>query len=120
MVKFFYQNKLEIFFYSSASGNLSVRAWLKKFSKEDKKIIGEDIKTVQFGWPLGMPLVRNMKNGLWEIRSNLDRRIARIIFIIHSNRMILLHGFIKKTLKTQTSDINLALKRKNDFLKANL
>lgn len=112
----FLKDKLEVFFYSSDVGNEPVRDWLKSLPKEDKKILGEDIKTIQFGWPLGMPLVRSLGKGLWEVRSNLkSRRIARIIFFIDQNTMILLHGFIKKSQKTSNDDINLALQRKKEF-----
>ena len=110
------KNKLEVIFYRSSSGSEPVRDWLKLLSKEDKKILGEDIKTVQFGWPQGMPVVRGFGDGLWEIRSNLkSRRIARILFFMSQNTIVLLHGFIKKSQKILNDDINLALQRKNKF-----
>ena len=76
-----------------------------------KRTLGEDIKTVQFGWPLGMPLVRKLEPGLWEIRSNLPSGIARIIFTVNNHAMILLHGFIKKSQKTPLDDLRLARER---------
>ncbi len=103
--------KLQVVFYRSASGNEPVREWLKQLEKEDRKIIGEDIKTVQFGWPLGMPLVRKMDKGLWEIRVKLDNRIARILFTSHQDIMVLLHGFIKKSQKTPSNDLRTAKQR---------
>lgn len=103
---------LKVYFYKNNTGSEPVREWILKLNKADKKIIGEDIKTVQIGWPLGMPLVKNISNGLWEVRSNLSsNKIARIIFCMHSERIILLHGFIKKTKKTMKKDYNLALNR---------
>ncbi|MGQ3890230.1 hypothetical protein ACQUW5_14540 [Legionella sp. CNM-1927-20] len=51
-------------FYKSAQGNEPVREWLKTLSKENKVIRGQDIKTVEFGWPLGMPLVRKLDKNL--------------------------------------------------------
>ena len=74
-------------------------------------IIGEDIKTVQFGWPLGMPLVRKLDKGLWEVRSRLPDRIARVMFTNGGGRMVLLHGFIKKSKKTPMQDLELARTR---------
>lgn len=53
-----------------------------------------------------------MKNGLFEVRTNLGNRIARVLFCIAGGHMVLLHGFIKKTQKTPQSDLNLALERK--------
>jgi len=80
-------------------------------------MIGEDIMTVQFRWPLGMPLVDHLGSGIWEIRSRLANRIARTLFFVHQGEIILLHGFIKKTKKTPNEDRVLALRRKNAYLK---
>ena len=75
------------------------------------KTIGEDIKTVQFGWPLGMPLVRKMDKDLWEVRIHLERRIARVLFTISVGKIVLLHGFIKKSQATPKADLDLAKDR---------
>jgi phage-related protein len=77
----------------------------------DRKTVGEDIKTVQFGWPLGMPLVRNMGGGIWEVRIRLDNRIARVLFVLEGSTMVLLHGFIKKSQDTPKPDLDLAKDR---------
>src|SRR6266496_460265 len=95
---------LSVAFFRTGSGNEPVREWVKSLPREERRIIGEDIKTVQFGWPLGMPLVRKLDNGLWEVRSRLPDRIARVIFTTGKRRMILLHGFIKKSQKTSQQD----------------
>src|SRR5438132_5710099 len=102
---------LSVAFFRTASGNEPVREWLKSLPREERRNIGEDIKTVQFGWPLGMPLVRKLDKGLWEVRSRLPNRIARIIFTTAEGRMILLHGFIKKSQKTPQEDLQLAKNR---------
>jgi phage-related protein len=86
--------------------------------KHERRIIGIDVMTVQYRWPLGMPLVRNLGAALWEIRSALPIRIARTLFFVHQGEIVLLHGFIKKTRKTPTEDRALALQRKNAYLKA--
>ena len=88
-----------------------VSEWLKSLPREERRIIGEDIKMVQFGWPLGMPLVRKLAAGLWEVRSRLPGRIARVLFTAGEGRMILLHGFIKKSQKTPAEDLELAKNR---------
>lgn len=103
--------RLQVTFYRTDSGHEPVREWLRGLPRAEKKIIGEDIKTVQFGWPLGMPLVRKIDAGLWEVRSKLDNRIARVLFTIQGNVMLLLHGFIKKSEKIPLSDIRLAKQR---------
>lgn len=101
---------LKVSFYTN--GNTEpVRDWLKSLSGADKKAIGEDIKTVQFGWPLGMPLVGHINGDIWEVRIKLDNRIARILFCLEASSMILLHGFIKKTQKTPECEIDMAKDR---------
>jgi phage-related protein len=98
-------------FYRTDSGNEPVREWLKSLTASDRKVLGEDIKTVQFGWPLGMPLVRHLEGGIWEIRVKLDNRIARVLFCLEGSHLVLLHGFIKKQQKTAPQDLELAKQR---------
>jgi phage-related protein len=105
---------LEVRFYRSPNGSEPVRDWLRSSPDGHKKIIGEDLKTVQFGWPLGMPLVRKLEAGLWEVRSHVPGGIARVLFTVVGEIMVLLHGFIKKSRKTPKEDIELARKRKKE------
>ena len=100
-----------VVFYKQASGKEPVRDWLKSLTKNQKKIIGEDIKTIEMGWPLGMPLVKSLGNEIWEARSSFKNGIARILFKIKENKMVLLHGFIKKSQKTPSEYLKAALKR---------
>jgi len=100
-------------FYRSDIGREPVREWLKGLEAEDRRVIGEDIKDVEFSWPIGMPLVRPLGRELWEVRSSLrGGRIARVLFCVEQGWMVLLHGFIKKSQKTPQREIELALKRK--------
>lgn len=104
-------------FYQLPSGREPVREWLKALPEADRRTIGNDIATLEWGWPIGMPLCKSLKHGLWEIRSNLEsRRIARVIFCIAAQRIVLLHGFIKKTQKTPDECIALAQKRKKEIM----
>ena len=100
-----------MFFYRTASGWEPVREWLRGLDREARKVIGEDIKTVQYGWPLGMPLVRSLGDGLWEVRSRLQDGIARVIFFAVRDVMVLVHGFIKKSQKTPKKELELARRR---------
>ena len=102
---------LDIRFYATELGAEPVREWLKLLPAVDRKVIGEDMKTVQFGWPLGMPLVRSMGGGIWEVRIRLENRIARVLFVLDGSTMVLLHGFIKKTQATSLSDLDFAKDR---------
>ncbi len=110
------QKRLPITFFRPANGRDPVPEWLKSLSPEDRKILGTDLRTLEFGWPVGMPLCRALGNGLWEVRSNLpQRRMARVIFCIHDQQAVLLHGFIKKTQKTPKPDMELAVRRKREI-----
>ena len=75
----------------------------QKFPKEERHIIGEDILTVQYAWPVGKPLVDSLGDGLWEVRSRLRNRIARVLFIVANEEIVLLHGFIKKDQKNTST-----------------
>ena len=78
----------------------------------DRQQIGHDIRDVEFGWPVGMPLCRSIGNGVWEVRSTLPScRIARVLYGVVGSDLVLLHGFVKKTRKTPPADLALARKR---------
>ena len=103
-------------FYQTGGGKEPVREWLKQLEPLDRKVIGVDLKLVEYGWPIGMPTCRSMGKGLYEVRSDLsDGKIARIFFCVYQEQMILLHGFIKKSQKTPKQELNLALKRKRNL-----
>ncbi len=102
---------LDVYFFKTETNKEPVRQWLQLLTSRNKKLIGEDIKTVQFGWPLGMPLVRHIDGEIWEVRSRLSEGIARILFILDDNAMVLIHGFIKKQQKTPKLDLDLAKQR---------
>ena len=109
---------LPVVFFRTEAGSEPAREWLRELPALERAIIGEDLKTLQFRWPLGMPLVRSLGGGLWELRSNLPTRRARCLFYVPQNRIVVLHGFIKKTQKTPPEDKALALKRKDAHSKA--
>jgi Phage derived protein Gp49-like (DUF891) len=83
--------RIQAIFFRTEGGGEPVREWLKSLTPiEDRKQIGVDIKTVEFGWPIGMPVCRPLGDGLYEIRSNLSsKRIARVVFYIDArSRMV--------------------------------
>src|SRR5579871_1878934 len=104
-------------FYRTATGVEPVRKWLKSLSREDKRTVGVDIATVEFGWPVGMRTCRPLasRRGLWEVRSSLTQnRIAGVLFFVYQGQMVLLHGFIKKTKETSAADLDFAVKRQKE------
>lgn len=110
------EKKLSIVFYRSKAGTEPVRDWLKGLSMEDRQVLGRDLRLVELGWPVGMPLCRPLGSGLWEVRSSLTgSRIARVLFCAAQGHMVLLHGFIKKTQKTPQSELDLARTRQKEL-----
>ena len=107
--------KIPAFFYRSASGDEPVREWLKALDKADRQAVGEDIAYVQYKWPIGKPRVDHLRGSVWEVRSKMGNRIARVLFAVEGAEMILLHAFVKKTQQTNPSDIELAVKRLKEW-----
>ena len=110
--------RLKVRFFKTAAGNEPAREWLQSLAASDRKKIGEEIKTVQLGWPIGMPLVRKMAKDIWEIRVHLPDRIARILVTVMDDTMVLLHGFIKKSQATPKTDLHVAEGRLKELNKA--
>ncbi len=109
-------SKIPVVFYQTPAGREVVRDWLRNLDREDRDVIGQDLMQVQFRWPVGMPLCRSLGQGLWEVRSDLSgNRIARVLVCFTGDRIVALHGFVKKRQKTPPADITLALKRKREF-----
>ena len=112
------ERPLAVIFFRTEAGNEPVRDWLKAHSKDDRKRIGEDVLTVQYAWPVGKPLVDHLGDGVWEIRSRLKDTIARTLFSVIDQEIVLLHGFIKKSQKTPQGDLDLAKKRRRMYLES--
>jgi phage-related protein len=108
--------KILVVFDRTRTGAEVVRDWLRSLDEVDRNAIGQDLMRVQYRWPVGMPLCRALGDGLWEVRSSLPRnRIARVLFSIHQEQILALHGFIKKTQKTPAEDLALARRRQREF-----
>jgi phage-related protein len=108
---------LTVVFYRNESSTEPVRDWLLSLTREDRRAIGEDIKTAQFGWPIGLPLIRKLEPGRWEVRSTTSQGIARVLFTVEGHSMVLLDGFIKKSRKTPINELNSARRRLADLRK---
>ena len=107
---------LKVYFFKNPSGTEPVREWLKLRTHEDKKAIGEDIKAVEFLWPVGYPQVVKLDKDLWEVRTDLQDGICRVFFTVWKRYMVLLHGIIKKSRKPPKQDLDIAKKRRNMVL----
>ncbi|HEV2561454.1 MAG TPA: type II toxin-antitoxin system RelE/ParE family toxin [Rhizomicrobium sp.] len=105
--------RLTVRFYRTPSGAEPVREWL--WSLDERKEIGDVLRAIEFGWPIGMPMCRPLGKGLYEARISLRNCIARIFFVPQDDRMVLLHAFIKKTQKTPVADMELARTRQREW-----
>jgi phage-related protein len=105
------EKKLPAVFFGNEGGAQPVRDWLRSLDKVDRSKIGHDLNLAEFGWPIGMPVCRSLGHGLYEIRTNLKDRIARVMFGIADGEMVLLHGFIKKSRTAPQADLELARNR---------
>lgn len=105
-------------FFRLGSGREPVREWLKSLSPADRKTIGDDLKTLEIGWPPGMPLVEKIDRNLWETRNQLPHnRIARVLLTVSGTSVIPLHGFFKTTTKLTKRDLSLAKGRRDQYLR---
>jgi phage-related protein len=111
------QKRLTAVFYRTPSGKEPVREWLWSLDDEARKQIGEDLRRIEFGWPIGLPLCRPMGHGLYELRSALRDRTARVFFVPSEDRVVVLHAFTKKSRETPKPDLELARERKRDWEK---
>lgn len=102
---------MDVVFFRLDSGREPVREWLKGLDQDGRRSIGADIKTLQLGWPIGMPLARKMSDGLWELRSHLPSGVARTFFTVRGPAIVLLHGFVKKARKTPANELSVAKRR---------
>ena len=110
--------EMPVRFYRTEAGRAPVLDWLRGLDQPDRHAIGLDLMRVQFGWPIGRPLVGSLKDGLWEVRSSLpSQRIARLILCFRDQTLVVLHGFIKKTQKTPAEDLTLAKRRMKEVTK---
>ena len=107
--------KIPAIFFRRSSGDEPVRDWLITLDKLDRQTIGEDIAYVQYKWPIGKPKVDHLRGPIWEVRSKIGNRIARVWFAVEASEMILLHGFIINTQQTNPADIELAIKRLKEW-----
>jgi phage-related protein len=108
--------KIELVFFRNDAGGEPVRDWLRGLDEAERHAIGTDLLRAQWRWPVGMPLCRPMGKGLWEVRTDLPgNRTARVLICFYRDRLVALHGFIKKTRATPEDDLTLARKRQKEL-----
>lgn len=109
---------IPVVFYETTNGNEVVLNFIRGLSPPDRKKVGEDLMTLQLGYPMGMPLCRHLRSQVWELRSTLpSNQEARLLYFFdsESQQLMVVNAFIKKTQTTPRSALDLALKRKKEF-----
>ena len=104
-----------VVFYRTEAGSEPALEWFRQLGLEERKIVGEDLRTLQIGFPMGMPLCRSLGDGIWELRSALPNRIARVLFLIDGQTFVVLHGFIKKSQQTPKAEFETARGRQRTY-----
>jgi len=105
---------IPVIFHQTSKGNEPVRKWLKELPDEVRRAVGGDIWLLQREWPVGKPLVDGFGDGLYEVRTEIDKNIYRVLFCFSEETIVVLHSFQKKTMKTPKQDVELARKRQKE------
>ena len=102
---------LSVRFFRTEAGREPVREWFRARPAVDRLRIGADLKTVQYGWPVGMPLVRKLSPRLWEVRTQGQTTALRVLFTVGGKTMLLLHAFEKASAKSPRRELATARRR---------
>lgn len=107
-------------FYETETGVKCVEDFIDNI--KDKKLQAKVLNDISllntFGTELRKPHADYLKDGIWELRTKQSSNIARTLyFTVSGQKIILLHGFVKKTPKTPPAELERAIKNKNDYLR---
>ena len=106
-------DKWEVVYYVSSSGDNPVSDFLDDLDKQTQsKLLRIVANIAEYGLLSVVPHIKKLSDTpLWEIRV-LGKSNARIIYVVPTQtKVILLHGFIKKSNKTPSKEINIAIVR---------
>lgn len=99
---------LEIGHYIKSNGSIPVKEFFERYSKPVQARFARTIELLRDGGlQIGMPYIKPLTGikGGWELRVKADKHLLRCGFIVKDKTAILLHGFEKKTKKTEKKDI---------------
>ncbi|GAB7141053.1 type II toxin-antitoxin system RelE/ParE family toxin [Deferribacterales bacterium RsTz2092] len=107
----------EIEFYKTAEGKEVIADFLDTLpTKHRAKVLWEVDLLATYGTALSMPYTRHIEGKLWELRIKFASDISRIFyFVLQGNKIVLLHGFVKKTDKVSQGEIDRAKEHLNDY-----
>ncbi|MCJ7842567.1 type II toxin-antitoxin system RelE/ParE family toxin [Lederbergia sp. NSJ-179] len=110
--------KWETIEYTKPNGVAPVIEYLQSLSpKHETKVLRSIQLLEEFGPEIGMPHVRHLNDGIYELRTSFSSNIFRTLFFHwHENKLVLTHGFTKKTQKTPAREIRRAEMYRRDYL----
>lgn len=111
----------KIDYYEDDKGNRPVEQFIDNLDLKMKaKVFGRLELLERYGSQLGMPFCRHLDDGIFELRTVQGNNITRILyFFVIGERVILTHGFVKKTQKTPSGEIERAKRMRNEWRKRN-
>jgi len=107
----------EIDYYKDENGNMPVKDFIDGLHPKMKaKVFGRIALLETYGPMLGMPFSEYLKDGIYELRTVQGRSITRVLyFFAAGKRIVLTHGFVKKTQKTPVREIRKAKAFRDDW-----
>lgn len=101
---------MDVEFYKTAAGREVVAEFLDTLPPKDMAKVFRDIDLLaEFAPDLHEPYIKHIDGPIWELRSKFSSNIYRIFYFIwRDNKLVLLHGFTKKTRKTPPREIQTA------------
>ena len=106
-------------FYVEENGNSPVIGFLEELDKKTNARFLWSLEQVKvLNVQARAPLVKHVEGKIWEIREESNTNIYRILYFFYTGkRIVLLHGFAKKTSKLPRRELDIALKRLADYVK---
>ena len=111
----------QVEYYIKDSGESPVEDFIDTLHpKHSAKVLWEIDLLKKLGTNIKEPYAKSIKGdkykGLWELRIQQGSDVSRVFYFLPvGNKFILLHGFLKKTNKTPSSELNMALSYMNDY-----
>ncbi|XWK87473.1 MAG: type II toxin-antitoxin system RelE/ParE family toxin [Phormidium sp.] len=109
-----------VVFYQDENGEVLVLEWLKILLKQDRKGYANCVARIQLlassGYELRRPVADYLRDGIYELRAKHIRVQYRILYFFHGqNVAILAHAITKEGDEVPDTDIDRAIKRKEQF-----
>lgn len=107
----------EVDYYEDEGGRKPAKEFIDALDvKMRAKVFGRLELLEEHGSRLGMPFARHLEDGIYELRTVQGSNITRILyFFVVGERVILTHGFVKKTQKTPPREIGRAKRMRDDW-----